>query len=92
MGGAAMSKSFYPETGYLARKGARWYDHRVLLTIEDDTRIEIFRRPYAGKPGIRLGAYGYSQLDPQNPPTGLRQVDSSDALPTPFSIVVGKTT
>ena len=87
-----MSESFYPETGYMARKGACWDDHRVLLIVEEDTQIEIFRRPYDGKPGIRLGTYGYTQLDPQNPPTGLRQVDAPDALPNSFSVVVGKIT
>lgn len=85
-----MSKSFYLETGYMARKGAHWYDHRVLLIIEENIQIEVFRRPYPSKPGIRLGTYGYTQLDPQNPPTGLCQVDSTDALSNLLSVVVGK--
>ena len=67
-----MSKSFRPEPGYMARRGAFWYDHRVLLTVEDDARIEIFRRPCGGKPGGHIGIYRCTELDPQNPPTGLR--------------------
>ncbi len=61
-----------------ARKGAFWYDHRVVLTIEGDAQIEIFRRPYDGRPAIHLGTYNYTQLDPQNPPIGLRQINVLD--------------
>jgi hypothetical protein len=82
-----MSKSFYPETGYMVRSGSCWYDHRVMLTLEAGERIEIFRRPYAGKSGIRLGTYLYDQLDAENPPIGLRLVDEIDSKPLPFSIV-----
>lgn len=85
-----MSKTFYPETGYLARNGAYWYDHRVLLTVQEDERIEIFRRPYTGKPGIRLGCYGYSQLDARNPPIGLRLADEPEGMPNPFTVVAGR--
>jgi len=73
-----MSKSFRPEPGYMVRKGASWYDHRVLLTIEGDGRIDIFRRPYGGKPGGHIGVHRYTQLDPQNPPRGLRKANSPD--------------
>ena len=86
-----MSKRFYPETGYMVRSGAFWYDHRVLLTVEQDQRIDIFRRPYTGKPGIRLGSYDYTQLDPKSPPIGLRLADEPEGMPNPFSIVAGKT-
>jgi hypothetical protein len=85
-----MSKRFYPESGFMVRNGGYWYDHRVLLTVEEDQRIEIFRRPYAGKPGIRLGSYGYDQLDPQYPPIGLRLVDTPEGMPNPFTVVGGK--
>ena len=85
-----MPKSFYPETGFLVRNGAFWYDHRVLLTVRKDERIDIFRRPYAGKPGLRLGSYGYGQLDPRDPPIGLREVDTSESMPNPFAVVAGK--
>lgn len=85
-----MSKRFHPETGYLVRSGAFWYDHRVLLTVDEDDRIEIFRRPYTGKPGIRLGSYGYTQLNAEAPPIGLRQVEAYDSLPRPFAVLAGK--
>ncbi|HEX2888087.1 hypothetical protein [Vineibacter terrae] len=85
-----MSKRFYPETGYMARNGSFWYDHRVMLTVEETDRIEIFRRPYVGKPSLRLGSYGYAQLDAGNPPIGLRQVDAIDGRPSPFTVLVGR--
>lgn len=85
-----MSKRFHPETGYLVRSGALWYDHRVLLTVEEDDRIEIFRRPYTGRPGIRLGSYGYRQLDAKSPPTGLRQVEAYDNLSPPLAVLAGR--
>ena len=85
-----MSKRFHPETGFLVRSGAFWYDHRVLLTVEEDDRIEIFRRPYGGKPSLRLGSYGYGQLDVTAPPIGLRQVEADSSLPSPLTVFVGR--
>jgi hypothetical protein len=86
-----MSKRFYPETGYMVRKGAFWYDHRVLLSVEHGERIDIVRRSYANKPSLRLGSYSYDQLDPRSPPIGLRDVDMPEAAPNPFAVLVGKT-
>jgi hypothetical protein len=85
-----MPKSFYPETGYMVRNGAYWYDHRVLLTIDAGDRIDIFRRPYAGKPCLRLGSYGFEQLDPGDPPIGLRLVEADEPVFNPFAVYEGK--
>ncbi|MCW5748458.1 MAG: hypothetical protein KIT36_19880 [Alphaproteobacteria bacterium] len=85
------SKMFFPETGYMVRKGSFWHDHRVLLTVEPGQRIDIVRRGYAGKPALRLGSFDYEQLDPKAPPTGLREVDTVDGRPNPFVVLVGKT-
>lgn len=85
-----MFKRFFPETGYMVRKGTYWYDHRVLLTVEPDQRIDIVRRAYGGKPALRLGSYTFAQLDSENPPIGLRPCDTVDGRPNPFTVLTGK--
>jgi hypothetical protein len=69
-----MSKRFLVMSGYLARIGHTWFDHRATLILVEDERVEVYRRTVAGTPPARIGSYSYTDLDPASPPPGLNGV------------------
>jgi hypothetical protein len=69
-----MSKRFLVESGYLARVGQTWFDHRATLILVENERVEVFRHAVTGTPPARIGSYSYTDLDPASPPPGLNGV------------------
>jgi hypothetical protein len=85
-----MSKRFLVASGYLARVGGYWYDHRVTLIIVEDERVDVFRRAAAGERRSPIGSHRYEDLDPASPPQGLTRFQWDEGMSLPLTIVSEK--